>query len=233
MNRTDIVNKAKSYIKYWGNPNQFTKWFTGDNNTHAWCGMFVKYVFKKDFNCDWLDECKNFAYVPTIVEWAKSKKYWNSDYKKAKAGDLVIYNWYPDKKNHYSHVGIVKEVKSSGIVSIEGNTTNALGKKNCVAQKSRNKKYIAGIVKLPYVDKFNLTRVLKKGCKGNDVLELQKELNKRGYKDKNKKKLAEDKKFGSNTAYAVGNFQKDNKLKDDKEVGKNTAHKLGWLYKGK
>lgn len=150
MNRTDVVNKAKSYIKYWGNPNQFTKWYCKNNKTHAWCGMFVKYVFKKGLNCSWLDSCSNFAYVPTIVSWAKSKKYWSTDFKKAKAGDLVIYNWKPTEK-HYSHVGIVKETKSSSIVSIEGNTTSSV-RKNCVAQKTRNKKYVAGVVLLPYVE---------------------------------------------------------------------------------
>ena len=232
MNRNDVINKAKSYLGYQGNPNIFTRWYCLDNKTHAWCGMFVKYIFKHDLKCDWLDGCKNFAYVPTIVQWAKDMKYWTTDYKKAKAGDLVVYNWYPSKKNHYSHVGIVEKQKTGGLQSIEGNTTKGT-KKNCVASKGRGKKYIAGVILLPFKDQYNLTRVLKKGCKGDDVLELQKELNKRGYKDKNKKKLAEDKKFGSNTAYAVGNFQKDNKLKDDKEVGKNTAHKLGWLYKGK
>ena len=231
MIREDVTKQALKYKGYQGNPNTFTRWYCKDNKTHAWCGMFVDYIFKHDLKCNWLDECKNFAYVPTIVEWAKKKGYWNTDFKKANEGDLVIYNWYPEKKNHYSHVGIVKKVKSSSIVSIEGNTTNSLGKSNYVAEKTRNKKYIAGVIILPY--QFNLTRVLKKGCKGNDVLELQKELNKRGYRDKNKKKLAEDKKFGNNTAYAVGNFQKDNKLEDDKEVGKNTAHKLGWLYNGK
>ncbi|MBO7732047.1 MAG: peptidoglycan-binding protein [Methanobrevibacter sp.] len=223
MTRADIVNKAKSYIKYWGNPNQFTKWYSKDNKTHAWCGMFVDYVFKKDFKCDWLDGCSNFAYVPTIVEWAKDKKYWSVNYTTAKPGDLVIYNWYPEKKNHYSHVGIVKEVKSSGIVSIEGNTTNSLGKKNCVAQKSRAKKYIAGVVRLPYVEQFNLTRLLKKGCKGADVKELQKTLG----------GLTADGIFGDKTLKKVKAFQKAHKLSVDGKVGKNTAHALGWLWKGK
>jgi len=80
---------------------------------------------------------------------------------------------------------------------------------------------------------YNLLRTLKKGSKGVDVLELQKRLNELGYKGKNKKKLAEDKIFGDNVAYAVGCFQKDNKLTIDKVVGKNTAHKLGWTYRGK
>lgn len=165
MNRTDVVNKASSYKGYWGNPNQFTKWYCKDNKTHAWCGMFCDYVFKKDLKSDWLDSCKNFAYVPTIVSWAKSKKYWSTDFKKAKAGDLVIYNWKPTEK-HYSHVGIVKQVKSSSIISIEGNTTSGV-KKNCVAQKDRNKKYVAGVVLLPYVEEkpkdTKVYYVVKKG----------------------------------------------------------------------
>ena len=227
MNRNDLVAKAKSYIGYWGNPNQFTKWYSKDNKTHAWCGMFVKYVFKKDFNCDWLDKCKNFAYVPTIVSWAKTMKYWDTNYKNAKAGDLVVYNWYPDKKNHYSHVGIVEKVTSGGIQSIEGNTTSG-SKSNCVAEKSRGKKYVAGIVRLPFVDQFNLTRLLKQGCKGADVGELQKTLNANGY---NCGKV--DKIFGTKTANSTAKWQKDHGLVADKKVGKNTAHSLGWLWKGK
>lgn len=230
MNRIDVVNKEKNYIGKYSNPNTFTRWYSKDNKSHAWCGMFQDYVIKHDCKLDWFDDCKNFAYVPAIVEWAKKKKWYDTNFKNAKQGDLVIYNWYPEKKNHYSHVGMVYEVKLSGIVSIEGNTTNKLGKSNCVAKKSRNKKYIAGIIHLPYDEQFNLTRLLKKGCKGNDVKELQKELKKRGYSIG---KSGVDGDFGNDTANAVAKFQKDNHLVADKKVGKKTAHKLGWLYKGK
>ena len=71
------------------------------------------------------------------------------------------------------------------------------------------------------VKKYNLTRVLKKGSKGNDVKELQKKL-----------RVSADGIFGTNTKNAVKKFQKSNKLTQDGKVGKNTAHKLGWLYKG-
>ena len=227
MNRSDVVNQAKKYKGYQGNPNTFTKWYCKDNKTHAWCGMFVDYIFKHDLKCDWLDGCKNFAYVPTIVDWAKKMKYWDSNYKNAKTGDLVIYNWYPEKKNHYSHVGIVEKITSSGVQSIEGNTTSGT-KKNCVAEKSRGKKYVAGIVKLPFVEQFNLTRLLKKGCKGNDVKELQKTLG----------GLTCDGIFGNKTYQKVVTYQKTHtyngkKLQVDGKVGKNTAHSLGWLWKGK
>lgn len=71
------------------------------------------------------------------------------------------------------------------------------------------------------VKKYNLTRVLRKGSKGNDVKELQKKL-----------RVSADGIFGNNTKNAVKKFQKSNKLTQDGKVGKNTAHKLGWLYKG-
>ena len=71
-------------------------------------------------------------------------------------------------------------------------------------------------------NKYNLTRTLKKGCKGSDVKELQNTL-----------KIKADGIFGDNTKSSVKKFQKANKLTADGIVGKNTAHKLGWLYKGK
>ena len=70
---------------------------------------------------------------------------------------------------------------------------------------------------------FNLTRLLYKGCKGNDVKELQKEL-----------KIKQDGIFGSNTKSKVIALQKKYGLKPyDGIVGKKTAHALGWLFKGK
>lgn len=71
-------------------------------------------------------------------------------------------------------------------------------------------------------DKYNLTRTLRKGSKGNDVKKLQKEVGTKA-----------DGIFGNNTRIAVIKFQKNNKLTADGIVGKNTAHALGWTYKGK
>ena len=83
-------------------------------------------------------------------------------------------------------------------------------------------------------DKYNLTRYLKKNCKGDDVVALQKELNKLGYKGKDGKILeTKTKIFGDNTAYAVKKYQSAKKLTADSIVGPDTAHKLGWLFQGK
>lgn len=70
---------------------------------------------------------------------------------------------------------------------------------------------------------YNLTRTLKKGCKGDDVKELQATL----------KGLVVDGIFGDKTKAKVKEFQKSKNLLSDGIVGKNTAHALGWTYKGK
>ena len=75
---------------------------------------------------------------------------------------------------------------------------------------------------------YDLTRILKKGCKGEDVGILQKRLNELGY---NCGKA--DKVFGNATAKAVKKFQKANSLDQDSIVGEKTAHALGFKFKGK
>ena len=79
--------------------------------------------------------------------------------------------------------------------------------------------------KIPY---YNLERILKKGCKGEDVMALQERLNFLGYKCG---KVEGN--FGTNTEKAVKKFQKAKKLTQDGLVGEKTAHKLDFTYKGK
>lgn len=69
---------------------------------------------------------------------------------------------------------------------------------------------------------YNLTRLLKKGCRGNDVKELQSALG----------GLTVDGIFGNLTKQKVRSFQSSKGLAVDGIVGKNTAHALGWTYKG-
>lgn len=139
----------------------------------------------------------------------------------------------------YAHCNSIKKkkgdkVKKGVIVAIEGTT----GKSTGVHLHLGMTKIGSDVWLNPenydvLPDKYNLTRILKPGCKGNDVKELQKELKKREY---DIGKAGVDGIFGttkSMTCKAVKKFQKDKKLKQDGIVGKDTAHALGWLFKGK
>ena len=150
MNRLDVINRASSYIKNtpYSNPNIFTKYFFKDNLSHSWCGAFIYYIFSHDLKSNMLDSCNNFGYVPSIVKWAKDNNYWSKNYNKAKKGDLVVFN-FSNSKNYYSHIGIIDDI-SDKITSIDGNTNYDKYKNNCVRKKTRNKKYIEGVILLPY-----------------------------------------------------------------------------------
>ena len=128
----------------------------------------------------------------------------------------------------YAHCNSIKKqkgnkVKKGDVVAIEGSTGKSTGTHLHLGMTKIGSDIWLNPEKpdvLP--DKYNLTRILKKGCKGNDVKELQKTL-----------KINVDGKFGDKTKLAVKTFQKANKLTADGIVGQATAHKLGWLFKGK
>ena len=152
MTREECIKQASSYIKStpYSNPNQFTKWYYGNNQSASWCGIFIDYVIKHDLNCDWLNDCTNFAYMPTVYQWAVNKGYYTKDYTKAKTGDLVLFSFDTSRPNHISHIGIVESQTANGIISVEGNTSSGTYKENCVARKTRNKGVINGVILLPY-----------------------------------------------------------------------------------
>lgn len=136
----------------------------------------------------------------------------------------------------YAHCASIKKkkgdsVKKGDIVAIEGKTGKATGVHLHLGMtKIGSDTWLNPENYDVLPDKYNLTRLLKKNCRGNDVKELQKELIKRGYSCG---KHGADGIFGTDTKNAVKKFQKANKITQDGIVGKNTAHKLGWLYKGK
>lgn len=118
------------------------------------------------------------------------------------------------------------KVKKGDIVAVEGKTGAAtgvhlhlgmthIGKSTWLNPANYNVKVISS--------KYNLTRKLKKGSKGDDVKKLQQALG----------GLTIDGVFGAKTLAKVKSYQKSHRLTVDGVVGKQTAHSLGWLFKNK
>ncbi len=78
-------------------------------------------------------------------------------------------------------------------------------------------------------EKYVLTRLLKKGCKGSDVKALQERLLKLGY---SLKRFGADGSFGSETRNAVLEMQGNSAIKQDGIVGRDTCKVLGWTWRG-
>ncbi len=139
----------------------------------------------------------------------------------------------------YAHCASIKKkkgdsVKKGDVVAVEGSTGYSTGVHLHLGMtKIGSDTWLNPENYDVLPDKYNLKRVLKPGCKGSDVEELQKELKKRGY---DLGKYGVDGIFGKKDSYTskdVRSFQKSKGLKVDTKVGKETAHALGWLFRGK
>jgi surface antigen len=129
-------------------------------------------------------------------------------------GDVVWF--YSPDKGRIGHVGIVEKVEGGRVYTIEGNIrTSTASQGGQVARNNYPLDYnlIDGYGRPPYdiVAGVNLAllgaRLLKNGCKGQDVRILQERINSHGHSCG-----AVDGIFGTNTTKGVKSFQKAQKL---------------------
>lgn len=85
----------------------------------AWCDCTVSAAAIVSGNEDKIG--RNCS-VPRHVKIFKSMGIWIEGCKTVpQPGDLIVFNWYPSKKNNASHIGIVEAVDGNTITTIEGN----------------------------------------------------------------------------------------------------------------
>lgn len=244
-----VVAIALSQVGYKEGANNWNKYaqdldsinfYNGKKQNGPWCDDFVDW-------CVWEASGKDKAralaalYEPTkdncgagckySARYFRSKGAWS---KTPRLGDQIFFG----KEGAETHTGLVVAVGVSTITTVEGNKSNAV--KKCSYSKNDSK--IAGYGRIKYDsepqpaptptptpkgDKVMIElNVLKQGSKGNEVKTLQRLLKELGYKGSDKKVLAIDGSFGSNTLYAVKAFQKASKLEVDGSVGQKTWDKL-------
>lgn len=115
-----IINTALSQVGYTASDSG-SKYGSG-----SWCAWFVKY-------------CANASgvpfpdtgYCPTVYEWARNEGRFTQT---PAAGYYILFD--KDGNGNPDHIGIVKEVTSHGILTIEGNTSGSGG--NGVWEKTRD-----------------------------------------------------------------------------------------------
>lgn len=151
--RTNVIKVARSQIGFREptGDDKYIRWYNSVNNTSfamnvPWCAMFASWVLREASVPDTL--LPNFASCSVALEWAKKKKIWYSRLTNhvPKPGELILFDWNTDGRQ--DHVGIVETVSANQITTIEGNTSESVGRKNY----SRTSKYILGYIDIQYGD---------------------------------------------------------------------------------
>jgi len=229
-----------------GNYTKFNRdmraWAKSAGINDQWCQNFVDWCFAKAYG---LEAAKALLgvftnYTPTGSNAFKKRGTYTKRGKgKPKPGDVIYF--YSESKGRIGHVGIVTKVTSTKVYTIEGNTSGASalvtnGGGVRAKSYSLSSTYIDGYGRPPYASVNPTTtdttapttdttapttaklgaRILKNGCEGADVKELQLDLIKLGY---DCGKWGADGEFGDATEMAVKSFQRDHGLDVDGEAG--------------
>ena len=123
------------------NRTKYGKWFGLDGN--PWCMMLVMWCFSQAGALGLLP--KRTASCGDLMRAAKAAGCWvTEDYR---PGDVVIYDFPGGAAT--DHTGIIESVTASGVVAIEGNTSQAGSQSNGgqVCRKSRKFNLIVGAVR--------------------------------------------------------------------------------------
>lgn len=156
--RDRLVEVANSYIGHREptGDDKFIKWFGGYALTVPWCHIFLSYCANKaELSTNIIPKT---ASCDTGMEWFKGKKLWynskayGGSYTPQK-GDIVYYSSTRNQKDS-THVGIVETVENGKLEAIEGNKSDAVGKRLIALDND----YILGYGTPPYTDEADKTQ---------------------------------------------------------------------------
>ena len=192
-----------------------------------WCATFISFLAIK---CGATDIIPIECSCGQMIELMKKKGIWQENGNiTPKVGDIIMYDW--DKKDGWpEHVGIVEEVSGKIITVIEGNKSNAVGRRTIEVGNASIRGYGQANYKKETDTSKPTTKpknYLSKGDKGSDVKTMQTMLIACGYSCG---EHGANGSFGSNTDKSLRKFQKDNDLEVDGKYGNNSKTKLTELY---
>lgn len=199
----------------------------------AWCSGFVSAVA---IAVGYTDIIPTEVGCGPHIELFKKLGIWvESDNYVPKPADIILFDWEDngagDNTGYPNHIGYVEKVENGKITTIEGNYSNAVKRRTLDV----NGKYIRGYAVPKYdpepevkpepekVDFSIGMRILKNGCKGEDVRALQILLIGNGCTCGSS---GADGDFGAATEAAVKNYQRLKKLTVDGIAGKDTWTEL-------
>lgn len=209
-----------NYTKYARDLDAIQDFYNGKKQGAAWCDMFYDWLHVKAWGAE---TAKKVIYQPSKSSGAGclySARYYMAQkmfFHNPKPGDQIFFL----SGAIIGHTGIVESVSDKEVVTIEGNSGDRVARH----VYKLNNLNIAGYGRPNWAlaastsSTLESRRRLKKGCKGEDVKQLQRDLISFGY---NLPKWGADGSFGNETLAAVKRFQLNNGLVVDGIVGPKT-----------
>ena len=230
-----VLDLARSEIGYHEQGDNVTKYaadldaisgfYNGKKNGYAWCDVFVDWLFVKSFGAEIGRQmvCQPMQSAGAgclySAQYYRNAGRWTND---PQPGDQIFFSY---AAGEYSHTGIVESADGGQVVTIEGNTSDQVARRSYssgsgnIAGYGRPRWELAtGSSSGDIVPSGggSSTRILKRGYTGDDVRELQENLQKLGY---DIGRWGADGDFGNDTYSAVVGFQRDHGLEADGEAG--------------
>lgn len=227
------VGNWTSYARDLDNLRNF---YNGGKNGYPWCDVFYDWLFVRCFGAElgrqMLCQPLNSAGAGCMYSAQYYKQYGRWFNGTPEPGDQIFFSYAPGE---YSHTGLVESVSGGVVNTIEGNTSDSVGRRSYSVGSSNIAGYgrprwelvanvRSGSVDIPSSSVPSGERVLKLGRIGDDVKKLQEDLMKLGY---DVGPDGADGEYGDNTMLAVMKFQRDKRLTPvDGEVGDDTRKAL-------
>lgn len=226
--RERIVLIGNCYLGYRegrNNDNIFGDWYGIPNQ--PWCAMFVSYCMNKAGVLP--NVVKKFASCSIGWNWFKSKGQTRNRGYIPQKGDIIFFDWNPEKGDGIDHVGIVNNVNGEYIYALEGNHDDQVN----IYKYHINDARIYGYAVPDYTgeevvennpsESYTNKPLVYKGKTGETVKYIQNKLIIKGYFVG---RTGADGIFGFQTEKAVRQFQIDNSLSADGIIGPLTWEKL-------
>ena len=130
LNDKTANSGSANWTKYAEYIDSYAGFYNGPKNGYAWCDVFYDYLFVKTFGeklgREMLCQPEKSAGAGCLysAQYYQQAGRWHKN--APQPGDQIFFSYSPGE---YSHTGIVEEVNGDTVTTIEGNTSDSVGRR--------------------------------------------------------------------------------------------------------